>query len=145
MHLFQITLKLYDMSYVLLSIFEKEKNPIFNLYTFWILIFFYIKEKICFNFTLLQISPMNLYILQILFKITFTYVMSYAFFKVFLKLKGVNPTFKKFLFFRDSYFVKQRGRNYFCLNYFQIYVFHLHTLSKGNQLFLKVFVWQNEI
>ena len=34
--------------------------------------------------------------------------------------------------FLDSYFEKQRGRNYFYLHHFQIYVFHLYTLTKGN-------------
>ena len=75
-----------------------------------------------------------LYLFQNTFKIIFTHVIYY----VFLKLKEVNPIFKCF-WFLDSYFEKQRGRNYFCLHHFQIYVFHLHTLTKGNQLFLKVF------
>ena len=81
-----------------------------------------------------------LYLFQNTFKIIFTHVIYY----VFLKLKEVNPIFKYF-WFLDSYFEKQRGRNYFCLYHFQIYIFHLHTLTKGNLLFLKVVVWQNEI
>lgn len=81
-----------------------------------------------------------LYVFQNTFKIIFTHVIYY----VFLKLKEVNPIFKCF-WFLDSYFEKQRGRNYFCLNYFQIYDVHIHTLTKGESIIFESFVWQNEI
>ena len=118
----------------------KKKRIIFLIYILFGFLFFLYKGENMLQFYITSNFSYEFIYSSNTFQITFTYVISYAFFKVFLKLKGVNPTFKKFLFFQDSYFVKQRGRNYFCLNYFQTYVFHLHTLSKGNQLFLKVFV-----
>ncbi len=59
-------------------------------------------------------------------------------FKVFLNSKKWILFLKCFLVL-GFILCKTKGEKwFFCLNYFQIYVFHLQTLTKGNQLFLKV-------